>query len=169
MELLAYILAMETNDEILKELLMELFSKDERDMIWQRLKIVTLLKKKIPQYEIAKILNASLCSITRGAKELKKPNSALSTIVDKYLINNEEVMGRIMTRCTKASTMMTNLVANDFLKEEILVPALDEQTEIGKYLDHIDNLITLHRRAYYNKKGGLTNVHNDNQQHYAIL
>ena len=90
MVLLAYILAMETNDEFLKELLMELFTKDERDMIWQRLKIVTLLKKKIPQYEIAKILNASLCSITRGAKELKKPNSALSTIVDKYLINNEE-------------------------------------------------------------------------------
>ena len=90
MELLAYILAMETNDEFLKELLMELFTKDERDMIWQRLKIVTLLKKKIPQYEIAKILNASLCSITRGAKELKKPNSALSTIVDKYIINNEE-------------------------------------------------------------------------------
>lgn len=90
MELLAYILAMETNDEFLKELLMELFTKDESDMIWQRLKIVTLLKKKIPQYEIAKILNASLCSITRGAKELKKPNSALSTIVDKYLINNEE-------------------------------------------------------------------------------
>ena len=90
MELLAYILAMATNDEFLKELLMELFTKDERDMIWQRLKIVTLLKKKIPQYEIAKILNASLCSITRGAKELKKPNSALSTIVDKYLINNEE-------------------------------------------------------------------------------
>ena len=90
MELLAHILAMETNDEFLKELLMELFTKDERDMIWQRLKIVTLLKKKIPQYEIAKILNASLCSITRGAKELKKPNSALSTIVDKYLINNEE-------------------------------------------------------------------------------
>lgn len=90
MELLAYILAMETNDEFLKELLIELFTKDERDMIWQRLKIVTLLKKKIPQYEIAKILNASLCSITRGAKELKKPNSALSTIVDKYLINNEE-------------------------------------------------------------------------------
>ena len=67
----------------------------------------------------------------------------------KYLINNEEVMGRIMTRCTKASTMMTNLVANDFLKEEILVPALDEQTEIGKYLDHIDNLITLHQRKSF--------------------
>ena len=90
MEILAYILASETNEEFFQELLKELFTKDERDMIWQRLKIVTLLKKKIPQYEIAKILNASLCSITRGAKELKKPNSALSTIVDKYLINNEE-------------------------------------------------------------------------------
>lgn len=89
MELLAYILAMETNDEFLKELLMELFTKDERDMICQRMKIVTLLKKKIPQYEIAKMLNASLCSITRGAKELKKPNSALSFIVDKYLMNDE--------------------------------------------------------------------------------
>lgn len=64
----------------------------------------------------------------------------------KYLINNEDVMGRIMTRCTKASTMMTNLVTNDFLKEEIMVPSLDEQSKIGKYLDDLDNLITLHQR-----------------------
>lgn len=63
----------------------------------------------------------------------------------KYLINNEDVMGRIMTRCTKASTMMTNLVTNDFLKEEIMVPSLDEQRKIGKYLDDLDNLITLHQ------------------------
>ena len=66
----------------------------------------------------------------------------------KYLINNEGVMGRIMTRCTKASTMMTNLVANDFLKEEIVVPSIDEQKEIGKYLDSLDHLITLHQRKY---------------------
>ena len=90
MELLAYILASETSEEFFQELLKELFTKDERDMIWQRMKIVTLLKKKIPQYEIAKMLNASLCSITRGAKELKKQNSALSFIVDKYLINNDK-------------------------------------------------------------------------------
>ena len=90
MEILAYILASETNEEFFQELLKELFTKDERDMICQRMKIVTLLKKKIPQYEIAKMLNASLCSITRGAKELKKPNSALSFIVDKYLINNDK-------------------------------------------------------------------------------
>ena len=66
----------------------------------------------------------------------------------KYLINNEGVMGRIMTRCTKASTMMTNLVANDFLKEEILIPSIDEQKEIGKYLDTLDHLITLHQCKY---------------------
>ena len=45
----------------------------------------------------------------------------------------------------------------------------EEQKKIGDYIESLDTLITLHRRAYYNKKGGLTNVHNDNQQHYAIL
>lgn len=64
----------------------------------------------------------------------------------KYMINNEGVMRRIMTRCTKASTMMTNLVANDFLKEEVLVPNVDEQKKIGAYLANLDNLITLHQR-----------------------
>lgn len=50
-----------------------------------------------------------------------------------------------------------------------LFPSYEEQKRIGTYFSQIDHLITLHRRAYYNKKGGLTNVHNDNQQHYAIL
>ena len=64
----------------------------------------------------------------------------------KYLINNEGVMGRIMTRCTKASTMMTNLVAADFLEEEIAIPSLEEQQKIGAYLCNLDHLITLHQR-----------------------
>ena len=64
----------------------------------------------------------------------------------KYFINNEGIMGRIMARCTKSSTMMTNLVANDFLKEFVLVPALAEQKEIGEYFRNLDNLITLHQR-----------------------
>ena len=73
----------------------------------------------------------------------------------KYFINNESVMGRIMTRCTKASTMMTNLVASDFLKEEILVPSIDEQKEIGKYLDTLDHFITLHQRKLICVKNAL--------------
>ena len=64
----------------------------------------------------------------------------------KYIINNEGVMGRIMTRCTKASTMMTNLVADDFLKEKIAVPSLEEQKQIGSFLNGLDHLITLHQR-----------------------
>ena len=64
----------------------------------------------------------------------------------KYLINNEGVMGRIMMRCTKASTMMTNLVASDFLKEEISVPFIEEQKTIGQYFSRLDHLITLHQQ-----------------------
>ena len=64
----------------------------------------------------------------------------------KYIINNEGVMGRIMTRCTKSSTMMTNLVADDFLKEKISVPLLEEQQQIGTYFKNLDTLIALHQR-----------------------
>ena len=64
----------------------------------------------------------------------------------KYIINNEIVMGKIMTRCTKASTMMTNLVADDFLKEKIAVPTIEEQQAIGTYFRNLDTLITLHQR-----------------------
>ena len=64
----------------------------------------------------------------------------------KYCINNERIMGDILVRSTKASTMMTNLVANDFLQESILVPTLKEQQEIGSFFTEIDNLITLQQR-----------------------
>lgn len=70
----------------------------------------------------------------------------------KYLINNEGIMGRILTRCTKASTMMTNLVATDFLAESILIPAINEQKIIGKYFKCIDNLINLHQRKLEEEK-----------------
>lgn len=64
----------------------------------------------------------------------------------KYLINDEGIMGSILTRCTKASTMMTNLVAEDFLKETIAVPSLNEQRKIGMFLNRVDDYITLHQR-----------------------
>ncbi|WP_370746589.1 hypothetical protein [Faecalibacillus intestinalis] len=70
----------------------------------------------------------------------------------KYFINNENVMGRTMARCTKSSTMMTNLVANDFLKENVLVPAIEEQSKIGAYFANLDSLITLHQRLYVLEK-----------------
>ena len=78
-----------------------------------------------------------------------RPITEYDLLFWKYLINYEGIMGKIMVRCTKASTMMTNLVANDFLKESILVPCIAEQREIGNFFENLDNLITLHQCKYY--------------------
>ena len=64
----------------------------------------------------------------------------------KYAINNETLMQRILARSTKASTMMHDLVTNDFLKETFLVPSVKEQKQIGAFLNKLDHLITLHQR-----------------------
>ncbi|OQM50720.1 restriction endonuclease subunit S [Bifidobacterium catenulatum] len=64
----------------------------------------------------------------------------------KYSINNEKAMKDVLTRSTKASTMMHELVAKDFLNEEIAVPSLEEQRQIGGFFDRLDSLITLHQR-----------------------
>ena len=64
----------------------------------------------------------------------------------KYAINNERLMGSVLLRSTKASTMMTNLVATDFLQESFLVPTYPEQQKIGAFFSQLDNLITLHQR-----------------------
>lgn len=61
----------------------------------------------------------------------------------KYYINNEQVMGSKLVRCTKSSTMMTDLVVDDFLKETILVPSLEEQQELGRYFATLDLKIAL--------------------------
>ena len=61
----------------------------------------------------------------------------------KYYINNENIMGKILCRCTKSSTMMNDIVVDDFLKESILVPSYEEQIEIGKILTSLDRQISL--------------------------
>ena len=63
----------------------------------------------------------------------------------KYAINNEMLMQQILSRSTKASTMMHDLVIDDFLNETFLVPSLDEQKQIGACLYSLDHLITLHQ------------------------
>ena len=61
----------------------------------------------------------------------------------KYLINNESIMGPVLSRCTKHSTMMTDLVVSDFLNESILIPSFEEQKHIGSFLQNLDSQITL--------------------------
>jgi len=67
----------------------------------------------------------------------------------KYAINNEVIMQSILSRATKASTMMNDLVVKDFLKEIFFVPSLGEQACIGKTLKSLDHLITLHQLEPY--------------------
>ena len=74
-----------------------------------------------------------------------RPKMQYDLMFWKYAINNEALMGRILTRSTKASTMMTDLVDKDFLNESFLVPSLEEQRKIGSYLERLDHLITLHQ------------------------
>ena len=64
----------------------------------------------------------------------------------KYAINNEWLMRRILSRVTKASTMMNDLVVADFLKEGFLVPKLQEQRLIGRFFVCLDRLIALNQR-----------------------
>ena len=79
---------------------------------------------------------------------LKRKDSAYDLNFWKYYINNERIMGPILGRCTKASTMMNDIVVDDFLKESVLVPSLEEQQKIGKYLSTLDTLLTLERQRY---------------------
>ncbi|WP_259319057.1 restriction endonuclease subunit S, partial [Bifidobacterium adolescentis] len=48
----------------------------------------------------------------------------------------------ILVNSTKSGTMMNELVVEDFLKQEILVPSLPEQRRIGAFFDRLDSLIT---------------------------
>lgn len=64
----------------------------------------------------------------------------------KYAIHNENLMRKILQRSTKSSTMMHDLVVQDFLNEKFSVPSLKEQKAIGNFLRTIDSLLTLHQR-----------------------
>lgn len=77
--------------------------------------------------------------------EVFRPIAKYDIYFWKYYINYEPIMGKILSRCTKKTTMMTNLVAKDFLKETVLVPTLAEQKQIGTLLNAIDKFITLHQ------------------------
>lgn len=84
--------------------------------------------------------------------EVFRPIAKYDIYFWKYYINYEAIMGKILSRCTKKTTMMTNLVAKDFLKETVLVPTLAEQKQIGTLLNAIDKFITLHQRKLNNLK-----------------
>jgi TrpR family trp operon transcriptional repressor len=62
----------------------ELFTQAERADIATRWALLKALNRKLPQRKIAKELGISLCRITRGSKELKKPNSTLAKMLQTH-------------------------------------------------------------------------------------
>ena len=105
--------------------------------------------------------------------EVFRPIAKYDIYFWKYYINYEAIMGKILSRCTKKTTMMTNLVAKDFLKETVLVPTLAEQKQIGTLLNAIDKFITLHQRKLnnlkLNKKALLQKLFPKNGERYPEL
>jgi TrpR family trp operon transcriptional repressor len=78
---MAGVLAKTSSGELIEAFLRCLLTPAETADIAARWALVKALDQKIPQREIAKKLGLSLCKITRGSKELKKPGSAFEKVL----------------------------------------------------------------------------------------
>jgi TrpR family trp operon transcriptional repressor len=79
---MAKTLAKTGDQELIESFLRCLLTPAETADIAARWALVKELDKKIPQREISKTLGISLCKITRGSRELKKPGSAFRRILE---------------------------------------------------------------------------------------
>jgi TrpR family trp operon transcriptional repressor len=78
---LAEALANTSDSGLVEDLLRCLLTPAETADIAARWALVKALERRTPQREIARNLGLSLCKITRGSRELKKPGSALQRIL----------------------------------------------------------------------------------------
>jgi TrpR family transcriptional regulator, trp operon repressor len=81
---LVSVLADIDDPELTEQLLRQLLTRGEVREISGRWELVKLLESGLSQRRIAERLGMSLCKITRGSKELKKPGSALKLVIDQY-------------------------------------------------------------------------------------
>ncbi len=82
-EQICELLAAINNPEEINLLLRSLFTAAELADLNSRWEIVKRLNRGDSQRAIASELRLGLCKITRGSKELKKPNSILKKIINK--------------------------------------------------------------------------------------
>ena len=64
----------------------------------------------------------------------------------KYLILDEKFRKHLELSSPGGAGRNRVLKISDMLEYKIYLPSIDEQTEIGQYFSHLDNLITLHQR-----------------------
>ena len=74
-ELIQEIIDLKTKDQVL-DFLGWILTPQEMEQLPTRLQIVKMLKKGIPQREIAKRLGVGIATVTRGANELKRMDAA---------------------------------------------------------------------------------------------
>ena len=75
-----------------------------------------------------------------------RPIKVLDVDFWKEYINYEPIIQKKLVNSTKKGTMMHELVVDEFLKQEILLPDKKEQQKIGRLLKLQSNIINLHQR-----------------------
>jgi len=78
----ARVLSRLKQDEI-ETFLGQILTRAEIQRITRRWELVRLLHEGVPQRAIASRLSISLCKVTRGSRELKRPDSVLSEILTR--------------------------------------------------------------------------------------
>jgi TrpR family trp operon transcriptional repressor len=79
---MATVLAGVSDKALIADFFNDLFTPAERADMASRWALIKELNRKTPQRTIAKELGVSLCKITRGSKELRKPDSAFSRMLE---------------------------------------------------------------------------------------
>lgn len=75
-----------------------------------------------------------------------RPIKVLNVEFWKEYINYEPIMQKKLVNSTKKGTMMHELVVDEFLKQDILLPSKKEQQKIGRLLKLQSNIINLYQR-----------------------
>jgi len=68
---------------LIEDFFYSLFTSAEADEMAKRWALVKELARGTPQRKIAEQFNLSLCKITRGSRELKKPGSPFRRLLDR--------------------------------------------------------------------------------------
>jgi len=83
-ELIAVLWKVSKDKTLLNDFLLDLLTPQEYKELPKRWQIVKLLAKGMPQREIAKTLNVSIGTITRGSRELLDESGGFRKVLKKY-------------------------------------------------------------------------------------
>jgi len=81
---IAAALAATGDEELIEAFLKSILTRNEVAEIMSRWELVKLLDAGMSQRKISERLGLSLCKITRGSRELKKPRSPFRAMIEKY-------------------------------------------------------------------------------------